>query len=248
MADSDKWGHIKDQISRAEHKTVITGFLDEAGIAEYTARLSGNRYVKYILLGGYPEAQRAMLVIFPSEQEDYLDKDQLKELVSTVRIENRSGSSLDHRDYLGAIMALGIKRELMGDIITDKNGAYVFCAPRMAQLLVDELCKVGSVGVSVSLADGASVAPKPPELMVKNVSSLRLDCLVAAVLNKNREHVKTLIEGGLVRLCGSECKKPSRELSEGDTFSVKGKGKYKMGSCRGTSAKNRIFVEIYKFL
>lgn len=234
---------VQDYIRLAATRPVYTNFLGEAELAEYENALKREKNIEYMVLGGYEGAVRAIIAIYPAHECP--ESEGLP--IRCLRIEDKKGGGLSHRDYLGALMALGVKRELVGDIVADESGAYVFCTGIMERLICDELTKVGSHGVAVYPAKGDKVAAKPPEELKKNVSSMRLDCIIAAAINKNRELTKALIEGGAVTLNGEECKKISRVVCEGDVFSIKGRGKYRVGKQLGKSAKDRIFVELYKY-
>ena len=198
-------------------RPVFTHFLDAETQQLFIGQLRAAREVEAAVFGGYEGADRAMLCLHPAGQPPR----RTDFPIECLRIEDRGGRApLGHRDYLGALMALGVRREL---------------------------AKVGSHGVAVRMADPGEIAVPEHQRLRKNVSSMRFDCIVSAALGKNRELSRELIEGGLVTLNHAECRKPARLLREGDIFSIRGKGKYRVGAVCGRSAKDRIFIEIERY-
>lgn len=228
---------LRSAISRAVH----TNFLNDSELVQYVNVLKRSNKVSYDCLGGYDEAERKILSAYPFGE---MAPDSP---VFCIRVTDNSGMPLTHRDYLGALMSLGVKRELIGDIVVDERGAFIFCTELMSKLIVMELTKVGNHGVKAEYSDASEMRPRQPERRVINVNSMRIDCVLAAAINKNRELCKQLVESGSVKINGVEINKPSRELSSGDSFYAKGFGKFKAGEQLGKSAKDRLFVELYTF-
>lgn len=225
-------------------RPVFTHFLDAETQQLFIGQLRAAREVEAAVFGGYEGADRAMLCLHPAGQPPR----RTDFPIECLRIEDRGGRApLGHRDYLGALMALGVRRELVGDVVADGTGAFVLCTGVMKELIVRELAKVGSHGVAVRMADPGEIAVPEHQRLRKNVSSMRFDCIVSAALGENRELSRELIEGGLVTLNHAECRKPARLLREGDIFSIRGKGKYRVGAVCGRSAKDRIFIEIERY-
>lgn len=230
-----------DFLRAAAVRHVHTNFLSEADLNQYLNVLKRSKGIDFICDGGYEEASRKIISAYPAG--DTAGEPE----ALCVRITDKSGDKLTHRDYLGALMALGVKRDLIGDIVTDDTGAFVFCTELMSKLIVQELDKVGSHGVSAELSSGLAVKAAAPERRVVNVNSMRIDCLLAAAINKNRDLCKQLVESGSVKINGTEITKPSREVSCGDSIYINKFGKYKIGEQLGKSTKERLFVELFKY-
>ena len=232
-----------DLIRAARFKAAFTNFLTEEETEIYERALSHEGDIEPVVWGGYDDAERVIVGAAPKgfglERADFD--------ISCLYIKNNGAGELTHRDYLGSLMSLGVKRELVGDIITDTSGTFVFCTSLMGKLILNELIKVGNRGISVSAADPKDIRPRAPELIKKNVSSLRLDCIVAAIVNKNREYSQSLVAGGHVKLKHEICQKPAAIVDEGNVINIRGYGKYRMGKTTGRSAKDRLFIELYKY-
>ena len=149
--------------------------------------------------------------------------------------------------FLGALLALEIKRELLGDILVAEDYAVVFCH-ETARELVFRMNKIGSVGVSAELG----VTRPIPEVKTKRieaaVSSLRLDCIVSAAANISRERSASLIKSGQVNADFFPCLNLSREISAGTVISVRGSGRYRLSEISGETKKGRIRVVIEKYI
>ena len=146
--------------------------------------------------------------------------------------------ALTHRDYLGALLSLGIKRECLGDILPCPNGAYVFALPRIAPLLLEDLTSVGRCAARVRTASSEALPPIPqPEEKTASVASLRLDAVLAAML-----HVSRAVDVNHVTMSSA-----LSEVYENDRFSVRGYGKYRLCGTGARSRKGRTFVSYLEY-
>ncbi len=195
--------------------------------------------------GGYEKAERQVVAFSPPEIQVASETYPL----AAVRIDNLARAPLSHRDYLGALMSLGIKRELVGDLAVDDSGCTLFALRQAVRLITDELHTVGRCGVRVSetSCDTAKIATSEPERVTVNVVSLRADCLVAAVLHKNRAFAKELIQSETVSVCGELLTSAARQIAPKSTLIIRGYGKFGIGEISGKSAKDRLFVDIFKY-
>lgn len=133
-----------------------------------------------------------------------------------------------HRDYLGAILGLGIRREWVGDILVQDNGAYVFCLPSVAPALLE------------------LTAVPVPERKVRpvtfTVQSARLDAVVSGMFRLSRTSAAAQIRAGAVHLNYAECLRPDAPVAPGDVLSLRGAGKGSVTEVGGMSRKGRQFV------
>ena len=173
----------------------------------------------------------------------------ISEHIRAVRIEAHFGAP-GHRDYLGAILGLGITRESLGDIRIEDEVACVFCLSTVEPLLRDELAKVGRCGVT-----GASCALEdvpPPVRRVKalsfTVKSLRLDAVAASLFGLSRTAAAEQIRMGLVSLNYDLCDRTDTPVEPGDVISLRGHGKGQVKALGGRSKKDRLFVEAEVYL
>ena len=202
---------------------------------------------KLYLTGGREECERKVAFFLPYylEEADF----EIGEYIRAVKIKSYFGKP-GHRDYLGAILGLGIERDRIGDLLLFDDTAYVFCLSSVVSVLLQELEKVGRVSVKteqIALSDVPA-----PEKRVKKISftvkSLRLDAVAGDLFGVSRTTAAELIRLGAVTLNYSICEKVDAPVKEGDTLSVRGKGKGRIAQIGGRSRKDRLFVEAEIYL
>ena len=157
-----------------------------------------------------------------------------------------------HRDFLGSILALGIKRCVIGDIIVGDKGYYavVFVHNRMVDYLYENLKLIGRDGVKLSVAtpeDTASIV-RNFERICGTSASLRLDAIISEVLNLSRDKSQTMISSGVVTVNHEDTTDKSRVLELNDVFTVKGYGKFVLSSIGEKNRKDRIRFEVSKYV
>lgn len=213
----------------ARQQEIVSMAVGKAGLA------NGSFY------GGFEEAERRIAGFFP----DYVEKEDWESLfpVQVIGISFRKQDRITHRDVLGSLMALGIERETIGDILVGEGRAYVCVLSKIAGYIVDELEQIGRVGVKLSAgADGIEdLAPRLAPL-TGTISSNRIDAVVAFLTRLSREKAQQLIQKELVRLNYGICTRVADEVSENDILSVRGYGKYKVLSFGGTTKKGRLHI------
>ncbi len=200
----------------------------------------------YYFWGGYEGAIRKMLAI-----GDEMPSAQHFDLQLLIITPSFGKASLTHRDYLGALMSLGITRDYIGDIVVLSDVALLFAAQKFAPLICDELTSVKNANVSVRKAvEGEeSLIYNASELSEKTltIASLRLDAIIAAMLKISRTNAANLIKAKCVMINHIKTQNCSFEVQEGDIFTVKGKGKFKLNSVGNKSKKDRIFINFTKY-
>lgn len=152
-----------------------------------------------------------------------------------------------HRDYLGSVLALGVRREWIGDIRIKKDKAWIFCLPTVEPLLL-ELERVGRYTVKALPCPLDRVPPEEVrrETLTFTVQSLRLDAVTGGLFRMSRSAAAEQIRLGLVSLNYSVCEKTDAPVREGDVISVRGKGKGTVTGIGGKSRKDRLFVTAEK--
>lgn len=219
-----------------------TGFLNDREQALAQAALAPFRFEGHMLDGGYPEAERRVLCL-------YGDAPPEAALTEKLFIETPCAQhALTHRDYLGALLSLGIRRECLGDILPCPGGAYVFALPRITPLLIEELSSVGRCAAHVRTAEAEALPPLPqPEEKTASVASLRLDAVLAAMLRVSRSEAVRLIQGGAVEVNHVPTASAHSEVYENDRFSIRGYGKYRLCGTGARSRKGRTFVSYLEY-
>ncbi len=224
-------------------------------LKEEHVSLSERKYAgcEYFFYGGKEDEDRKVLFFLPYylSKEEALENIREGEIISCIHIFPKNvkfAETLTNRDFLGALMHLGVKREMYGDILTDGKQAYLFVMNGVCSLILEELRKVRHTYVSCEM-----VKPKdcPFEMNFSieeiNVSSLRIDAILSEVYHLSRREGQVLIASECVFLNGMTMKDNSHILKEGDRVSIKGKGKFIFLNEKGVSKKGRLFVRIKKY-
>ena len=235
-------GHMEDLANKAvKTGCAASRFLTPAeaqSIAEYFK----HKRATLSFDGGYEGAERIRAIFLTP---DWGECNQA-EWFTALKIEHRPQDTLGHRDILGALMALGIERDTVGDIIMDEPFAVVVCLPEMGGYIKENLTKAGRVGVTISEISLDELPAKQEELTIKTdtVASLRLDAVLCAAFGLSRTKATELIETGRVNLDHQPCLQPAKELSEGALLSARSMGRAKLLEVGGVSRKGRTFIKI----
>ena len=192
--------------------------------------------------GGHPDCERKVAFFLPY----YLDADQFQADEYFIALRAVAGfGTPSHRDYMGAILGLGIRRDFLGDIWVQENTATIFCLPSVADHIKLSLDKVGRYGVKITELSLAQV--EAPIRKTKQVSftvqSLRLDAITAGLFHVSRTIAVEQIRAGLVTLNYLPCLRPDAPIKEGDTLSLRGHGKGIVLEIGGQSRKGRLFIQ-----
>lgn len=250
--------HLQDLAALSERKNgpVATNFL---GLAEQSL-FYGHRALfapyPYTVTGGYPDAERR-IILFGVPEAEATEADAgtgTDSFLSLIRIDRKSTrftSPPSHRDYLGALLSLGIRRELLGDILPDENGSgvCVFCTAGIAPYLCENLESVRNDRVSCSL-----ITALPPQYACKtrpeslSVASPRLDAIIAAVWHLSRDESHALFPAGRIFVNG-RCITDGSEKPQPDAIlSVRGLGRIRYLGQSGETRKGRSWITVLRYL
>lgn len=198
------------------------------------------------LWGGYEEANR-LQAIFSMEALTLVDDTPLRLLYLRGKKEFLKAT---HRDYLGALMSLGIKREKFGDIIVCEDGADIILDESIEKYLLASQLSVKKVPLTVTKGEFRTWKKPIPKFKAINLqlNSLRLDSLVAKVFNLSRTDGVKLIEREQVMVNYQVETKLSRTFYLDDVISVRGYGKFKIGEEMGRTRKDKIRLTVYRYL
>ena len=199
--------------------------------------------VKFRAYGGSDDAERVMLGFYPDFSE--IENDDFP--ISPLMISNLG--NLNHRDVLGALLGLGIKREMIGDIYFDEGKAVVMCEDTVSDYIMYNLKSVGRQNVDVTLCDKTSFSLVHKfEIQKIMVASLRLDAVLAAVckMSRNDANRHILSENVNVNFCVE--KNPDKKVAQGDVISVRHHGRFLVDEAVGETRKGRIILEVKKYI
>ncbi len=235
------WTDIADE----KYTKKFSFFLDgrQSKIARQT--LDSLKFKNYEFFGGYKDANRLVLGVFPS----FRDIDANSFPVKGVTFTHRSCDRLAHRDILGSLMALKIARECIGDIIIADDKSIVFVIDKILPLILENVHKIGKIGVKAKSGfDLSDVVTEQKFININGtVASLRADCVVALAVNISRYKASELIKSKGIIADYDEIYTPNAEMCEGIVFSIRGYGKFLLSSVNGLSRKNRLHITIKKY-
>ncbi|MEE0059481.1 MAG: YlmH/Sll1252 family protein, partial [Acutalibacteraceae bacterium] len=156
---------------------------------------------------------------------------------------------LSHRDFLGSLMGLGLKREAIGDILTGDGYTVIFIKDEIKKYVLSQIQKIGSVGVVTEEWDNYTLPIKNEfENISCTISSARLDNIVSALVGLSREKSATLIKQGLVFVNSVAVDNLSYTIKTGDKISIRGKGKFIVGDFSGLTKKGRLKLTVQKYI
>lgn len=197
--------------------------------------------------GGYDNAERQMVGFIP----DALSYDYVFPIVCLkIAPSNlRFAEKLTHRDYLGALMNLGIDRSRLGDIVLQEEEAWLFCEEKMADYLLETLTRVRHTTVTCSICSCSGLVYEPKlEKITGSVASVRLDTLLALAFRTSRSSLSDLIQGGKTFVNGKLVTSNGYRLKEGDLISLRGYGRFRYCGVTSESKKGRFFVTLEKYV
>ena len=245
--DSLLEARLSDALRMAEQKNrrAFLGFFDEREAALARAFLRRSRCENFLLWGGHEEAERVMLGVFPDYQEPEASPLPLAALTVSYRKED----VLTHRDFLGALLACGVERASLGDILVGEGRAVLFAREEIAPFLAEQVEKIGRVGVRLALgAQEPYPAAHRYEDFSAGVAPPRLDCVVAAAAGLSREKAAALVSSGLVVLNYKEETSSSAQVEEGAKLSIRGKGKFVVDRLGPLTKKGRLCISGRKYV
>lgn len=206
-------------------------------------RLLSKRTVDFALFGGYDNAERQVLGCFP----DWMGEKGFP--VDAITFTYRKSDILHHKDFLGSLMALGIKRETVGDILTEEGRAVVFVLDEITDYILTEVGKIGRIGVT---AQKGFSEPLPQKNSLKEftetVASLRLDCVVSAIAGISRAVATEKINDGFVSVNSVTAQKNTKFVADGDIITVRGSGKFIIDTTSDRTKKDRIILKYKKYV
>ncbi|MBP3964267.1 RNA-binding protein [Paenibacillus lignilyticus] len=230
------------------HEVKVTDFLDPRQ-ADIVASLVNRRAdVGLRFVGGYEGAERRRAIIAP----DYRDLESEPEGIALIEVTGGTQGhlELDHGDYLGALLGLGIKRDRIGDLHVHEDSCHCLVVSEIADYINIHLRQVHRVHVLTDILPLHQLRPavSAMEEMNLSVASLRLDGIASDVHRISRTKIVDPIRAGRCRVNWKVEEDPSTPLKEGDVVSMQGLGRFKVLVVEGITKKGRVRVKIGKFI
>lgn len=226
----------------SQYRPVLTDFLNprQRYILGALPRPDG---VKIAFRGGYPTAEMQRALVFPDYYQPQPEDFELQLLAVNYPTKF---AALHHRQILGALLATGVERAALGDIITHGGRWQVTVKQNLARYLEEQVTGVGKVKVSLVPVDLATalVPDEEWEAVATTVATPRVDAIVAAAFNYSRNRAKLLVEHGQVRVNWQEVDRPDYELRAADLLSVRHAGRIQLQQILGENRHGRTRVRL----
>jgi len=243
---------VLDKLAAMERSSTVTAtvFLTQRQCILAEQMLREVHCSSYTFFGGYPDAERRIVLFLPDWAEGAEPADYAPLTFIRASWSEKSGVKPGHRDFLGSLMGAGIRRETVGDILPGEESCDLVVIDSVAPYLMQNLTSAGRA--TLSLREIAVEELLIPEREVKvihdTVASLRLDSVVGSGFSLSRDKAATLIRSGRVVLSGLECTKVDQKLSGGETISARGFGKFRLLPETRETKKGRISITIEKYI
>lgn len=243
-------GRLSDLAKRSYQQSIYTysNFLTAAELCILDSMQEELSYIHYETYGGNELCER-QVVGFGSEEEFGYEGSFPVAVIKVTPLLAKFSDDLNHRDFLGALMHLGIQRDTLGDILVKDKTAYIFCLDTIADFICSELTKVKHTNVKCEITS-TDIEALEPTLKDEEfpVASLRLDGIIASLTKCSRKEALALFEEKRVTLNGRVTGRNSITLKDGDVFSVRGHGKFIFAGTGGSTKKGKIYVHIKRYV
>lgn len=199
------------------------------------------------LVGGYELAERKIIFFEPiGVGEDYPAP---ISLLSVKPLQKKFSEELTHRDYLGALMNLGIDRSKTGDIIVGEKEAYLIVSESIASYICENLTRIRHTSITCEECEWQSFSYTPQvKEITGSVASLRLDAVISLAFSQSRSKLSGYIGEEKVQVNGKVITSNAYTLKDGDLISVRGHGKFRFVGASHTTKKGRIIVNLELFI
>lgn len=243
--------HLLDRADACAQKCYVTAsrFLDlrQSTLAEQALR----QYAapQWFFHGGWERAERRVIVFVPdyAQPEDIPGSED--DPISVLRCVKHRADELTHRDYLGSLMGLQIRRDCVGDILVSDHGADILVLRELLPFLLTHYGKAGRKHLELSevpLSD--LILPEQSiEYLRDTVASMRLDAVTAALFRLSRTRAAEAVRRGAVYLDDRQCLNADREVPEGARITLRGTGRGEVEQILGESKKGRIILSLKRY-
>ncbi|MDE7200505.1 MAG: hypothetical protein K2O91_01045 [Lachnospiraceae bacterium] len=219
---------------------LFTGFLSAAELDTYYGMEREISYVPVTVFGGTADCERVMLRFGSEELCGYEEAFPIQCIEISPLVE-KFGEELGHRDYLGALMNLGIERSTLGDIIIVGKRAFLFCTEKMAPYIIENLDKVRHTNVRCQIAENIPESTITRlERKTVQVSAARADSIIAKIYNLSRSGSVELFRAKKVFVNGRLNENNGGQLKPGDKVSVRGFGRFQFVEISGETRKGKL--------
>lgn len=237
----------------------LANLADRRGIATFSDFLNLNElnifhslqrelsFVQCRPFGGYESAERQMVAFLPDALS--YNYEYPITVLKISPLQKKFSDDLSHRDFLGAVLNLGIDRGKIGDILVGEKEGILFCVSSVSGLIKEELTRVRHTTVKVeeTSAENLTITIRT-ERITGTVSSLRLDSVISTALKASRSSLVSSIEGGLVFVNGRLVTSNGYTIKDGDMISFRGHGRFRFLRTISQTKKGRYLIELEKYI
>lgn len=230
-----------DRLDRMERsfQIVYTPFLTSAQ-QEICSQIFGKQVI-YHLDGGYEQAEYKCLALCPSQ--DLIEDIQMPIVCLRARFSSKYGQ-LSHRDVLGALMNLGMRREQFGDILIQGEEIFIFVHRDSSDFVKLNCTKIARFSVIFEPFNGVIKQDIQMQYRTIIISSLRLDAMVSGIANLSRAKAQALIRAKLVKVDHLILEDCSYLCNNNCILSIRGYGRFCLRYENKTTKKGNLVVEI----
>lgn len=253
MADEKELQQLKKRLAELAKRSfdhdiyTFTGFLGMSEQQVYYEMQKELAYAGASLFGGCAISERRMVRFGIPENLGYEEEFP----IVCIKIEPLSvkfAEHLTHRDFLGALMNLGIERSTIGDIFVQEKEAYVFCVTGIQDFIVEQLVQIKHTKVHCYTANLPECLQNPePETVTVSAASERIDGIVSKLYNIARSESLSLFQAGRVFVNGRLMENNSYTLKEKDAVTVRGFGKFVFAGRQGETRKGKLRITLSVF-
>lgn len=245
----------KIEFVNSRNSVEYTDFLDMRQRLLLEKLLKDLKIKNYVAYGAYKTAERTVIIIYPEKLEEVFENEKFDYNVVLgvlrIKLPNELKGMYNHRDYLGAIIKIGMKREKVGDIITSKNGAEIIVLKDTEKYIKEglkDLTRFSKAEFQSIQIEELNVEEPETQRLNIIVPSMRADSVVSEAIRTSRAKATGIIKEERVFVNHELVTKGSKELKEKDLITVRGKGRFKVGKILNQTKKGNLVIEIEKFV
>ena len=251
-------GRLGDLANAAysQNRYTYTNFLSASDLDIFYRNIEDLSFAGYSLFGGKESGERVMIAFGNEAFCGYKPEFPIS-IIKATALQDKFSEDLNHRDFLGALMNLGIEREMIGDILVAESAktgkhssAYIFCVDSIADYIVESLTKIRHTNIrcSICCADDTEEIQLRKEPFHIIAASARADAVTAAIPGLSRSSTSLLFREKKFTLGGRLYENSSYQLKPGDVFSIRGYGKFELLSIGAVTRKGRLNIELLKYV
>ena len=242
----------KVNFCKTRNKIVNTEFLTIYQMEIIQKELNKLKIKNSMFFGGYEEAEGKILIIYPEKLEEKMLEKNLENIIKAIKITlpKELQGKYSHRDYLGALMKLGLNRNRIGDIIVHNEKAYIFVLAENAKYIQEslkEFIRFNKATIEIINYKEVELKKQEFEEMKITVSSDRLDNFVSEIAKISRSKTEELLSQEKIFVNSKVEIKPSKQIKENDIIVIRGKGKYLVCATLGSNKKGKNIISIKKY-